>query len=48
MTTKPKLSLSIGQGKVLEIEITTDIYQERDSIGSNLWEEENDADINLE
>lgn len=26
-------------GKGIEIEITTDIYQERDSIGSNLWKE---------
>lgn len=26
-------------GTGIEIEITTDMYQQRDSIGSNLWEE---------
>lgn len=26
-------------GKGIEIEITTDIYQQRDGIGSNLWDE---------
>lgn len=26
-------------GKGIEIEITTDIYQQRDDIGSNLWDE---------
>ncbi|WP_232726858.1 hypothetical protein [Prevotella intermedia] len=28
-------------GKGIEIEITTDIYQERDCLGDNLWKDKN-------